>query len=88
MEGTRHAGCQIFEEMAIMMKSLAPIALTGVVTAILWKILQSLMAPVIAWIIGMLALGLKIGLTVLTIGGAIYGARWVMRNRAKSEADA
>ena len=67
-----------------MMKSLAPIALTGVVTAILWKILQSLMAPVIAWIIGMLALGLKIGLAVLTI----YGARWVMRNRAKSEADA
>lgn len=71
-----------------MMKSLVPIALTGVVTAILWKILQSLMAPVIAWIIGMLALGLKIGLAVLTIGGAIYGARWVMRNRAKSEADA
>ena len=71
-----------------MMKSLAPILLTGVAGAILWKILQSLMAPVIAWIIGMLALGLKIGLAVLTIGGAIYGARWVMRNRAKSEADA
>ncbi len=71
-----------------MMKSLAPIVLTGVAGAILWKILQSLMAPVIAWIIGMLALGLKIGLAVLTIGGAIYGARWVMRNRAKSEADA
>ena len=28
-----------------MMKSLAPIALTGVATAILWKILQILMAP-------------------------------------------
>ena len=71
-----------------MMKSLAPIALTGVAAAILWNILQILMAPVIAWIIGMLALGLKIGLAVLTIGVAIYGARWVMRNRAKSEADA
>ena len=71
-----------------MMKSLAPIALTGVAAVILWNILQILMAPVIAWIIGMLALGLKIGLAVLTIGGAIYGARWVMRNRAKSEADA
>jgi len=35
-----------------------------------------------------LALGLKIGLAVLTIGVAIYGARWVMRNRAKSEVDA
>lgn len=71
-----------------MMKSLAPIALTGVAAAILWNILQILMAPVIAWIIGMLALGLKIGLAVLTIGVAIYGARWVMRNRAKSEVDA
>ena len=71
-----------------MMKSLAPIALTGVAAAILWNILQILMAPVIAWIIGMLALGLKIGLAVLTIGVAVYGARWVMRNRAKSEADA
>ena len=71
-----------------MMKSLAPIALTGVAAVILWNILQILMAPVIAWIIGMLALGLKIGLAVLTIGVAVYGARWVMRNRAKSEADA
>tara|TARA_Y100001949_G_scaffold103503_1_gene87313 strand:+ start:239 stop:454 length:216 start_codon:yes stop_codon:yes gene_type:complete len=71
-----------------MMKSLAPIALTGVAAVILWNILQILMAPVIAWIIGMLALGLKIGLAVLTIGVAVYGARWVMRNRAKSEVDA
>ena len=71
-----------------MMKSLAPIALTGVAAAILWNILQILMAPVIAWIIGMLALGLKIGLAVLTSGVAVYGARWVMRNRAKSEVDA
>jgi hypothetical protein len=71
-----------------MMKSLAPIALTGVAAAILWNILQILMAPVIAWIIGILALGLKIGLAVLTIGVAVYGARWVMRNRAKSEVDA
>ena len=71
-----------------MMKSLAPIALTGVAAAILWNILQILMAPVIAWIIGMLALGLKIGLAVLTISVAVYGARWVMRNRAKSEVDA
>ena len=71
-----------------MMKSLAPIALTGVAAAILWNILQILMAPVIAWIIGMLALGLTIGLAGLTIGVAVYGARWVMRNRAKSEVDA
>ena len=71
-----------------MMKSLAPLALTGVAAAILWKILQILMAPVIAWIIGMLTLALKIGLAVLAIGVAIYGVRWVIRNRAQSEADA
>ena len=71
-----------------MMRSLAPLALTGISGIILWKILQILMAPVIAWILGVLAIGLKIGLAVLTIGVAIYGARGVMRNRAKSEVDA
>jgi asparagine N-glycosylation enzyme membrane subunit Stt3 len=71
-----------------MMKSLAPIALTGVVAAILWKILQILMAPVIAWIIGMLVLGLKIGLGVAAACVVIYGIRRVMRSRTESEADA
>ncbi len=71
-----------------MMKSLAPIALTGVVAAILWKILQILMAPVIAWIIGMLVLGLKIGLAVAATCVVIYGIRRVMRSRTESEADA
>ncbi len=71
-----------------MMKSLAPMALTGVVTVILWKILQILMAPVVAWIIGILTLGLKIVLAVAVTCLAIYGVRRVMRNRASSEADA
>ena len=71
-----------------MMKSLAPIALTGVVAAILWKILQILMAPVIAWNIGMLVLGLKIGLAVAAACVVIYGIRRVMRSRTESEADA
>jgi membrane protein implicated in regulation of membrane protease activity len=71
-----------------MMKSLAPIALTGIATAILWKILQILMAPVVAWIIGILALGLKIGLAVAFACLVIYGIRRVMRSRAESEAEA
>ena len=71
-----------------MMKSLAPVALTGIVGVILWKILQILMAPVIAWIIGVLAIGLKIGLAVAVACLAIYGVRRVMRTRAESEADA
>ena len=75
-----------------MMKSLAPVALAGVATAILWKILQILMAPVIAWIIGVLTLGLKIGIAVLLACVVIFGVRRMMRfradNRADSEAEA
>ena len=71
-----------------MMKSLAPVAFAGLATAILWKILQLLMAPVIAWILGILMLGLKIGLAVAVTCLAVYGIRRVMQSRAKSEADA
>ena len=71
-----------------MMKSLAPVAFAGIATVILWKILQILMAPVIAWILGILALGLKIGLVLAVACVAIYGVRRVMRARAKSEAEA
>ena len=71
-----------------MIKSLAPVALTGIVGVILWKILQILMAPVIAWIIGVLAIGLKIGLAVAVACLAIYGVRRVMRTRAENEAEA
>ena len=71
-----------------MMKSLAPVALTGIATVILWKILQILMAPVIAWILGILALGLKIGLVLAVACVAIYSIRRVMRARAQSEAEA
>ena len=71
-----------------MMKSLAPVALTGIGTVILWKILQILMAPVIAWILGILALGLKIGLVLAVACVATYGVRRVMRARGKSEAEA
>ncbi len=71
-----------------MMKSLAPVALTGVAAVILWKILQILMAPVVAWILGILTLGLKIGLMVAFACIVIYGIRRVMRSRTESEAEA
>ncbi len=70
-----------------MMKSLAPIALTGIAGVLLWKILQILMAPVIAWMLGVLAIGLKIGLAVALACVAIYGVRQVMQARAKGEAE-
>jgi membrane protein implicated in regulation of membrane protease activity len=69
------------------MKSLAPIALTGIAGVLLWKILQILMAPVIAWMLGVLAIGLKIGLAVALACVAIYGVRQVMQARAKGEAE-
>ena len=70
-----------------MMKSLAPVALAGVATAILWKILQILMAPVIAWIIGILTLGLKIGLAIALACVVIFGVRRMMQFRADARAD-
>jgi len=70
-----------------MMRSLAPLALTGIAGIILWKILQILMAPVIAWILGVLAIGLKIGLALVLACVTIYGIRRVRRTRAQSEAE-
>ena len=69
-----------------MTKYLAPVAFTGIAGVILWKILQILLAPVIAWILGILAIGLKIGLAVVLACVTIYGIRRVMRTRAESEA--
>ena len=71
-----------------MMKSLAPMALTGVVSVILWKILQIFMAPVVAWIIGVLTLGLKIVLVCLLAGLAFYGVRRVERARTDNMSEA
>ena len=70
-----------------MMKSLAPVALTGIAGVILWKILQILMAPVIAWILGILAIGLKIGLALALACVIFYGIQRVMRARAESESE-
>ncbi len=71
-----------------MMKSLAPVALTGIAGVILWKILQILMAPVVAWIIGVLTLGLKIVLGIALVCVTFYGVRRVMRARANNESEA
>ena len=70
-----------------MTKYLAPVAFTGIAGVILWKILQILLAPVIAWILGILAIGLKIGLAAVLACVTIYGIRRVMRTRAESEAE-
>ena len=65
-----------------MMKFFAPVALSGIVLVILWKILEILMAPIVAWILGVLAVGLKIGLAVVLATAAGFFVRQVMRARA------
>ena len=70
------------------MRVLAPVALTGVASIILWKILQILLAPVTAWIIGMLALVLKIVVVVALASLAAYGVRRMMQSRAEGKGEA
>jgi len=71
-----------------MMKYLAPAALTGIVGVILWKILEILMAPIVAWILGVLAVGLKIGLALALTTAAFYAVRRVMRDRTDGDSGA
>ena len=54
------------------MRALAPLAFTGLVGLILLEILKIIMEPVVAWLLGVLVLGLKISLAVIALGVAIY----------------
>jgi hypothetical protein len=71
-----------------MMKYLAPAALTGIVGVILWRILEILMAPIVAWILGVLAVGLKVGLALALTTAAFYVVRRVIRDPAGGESGA
>ena len=68
-----------------MMKFLGPVAFTGIVGVVLWKILEILMAPVVAWILGVLAVGLKIGLALVLAAVVFYVVRRVTRAKADRE---
>jgi len=68
------------------MRALAPVALTGLVTLILLEILKIVMAPVVAWLLGILALGLKIALGVIGLGVAAYFIRRYYRSRHEAQA--
>lgn len=68
------------------MRALAPVALTGLVGLILLEILKFIMEPVVAWLLGVLALGLKISLALLALGVAIYFVRRYYRSRKEAEA--
>jgi hypothetical protein len=68
------------------MRALAPIALTGLASLILLEILKIVMEPVVAWLLGVLALGLKISLGLAALGLLIYFARRYYRSHNEAEA--
>ena len=68
------------------MRALAPVALTGLVSLILLEILKIIMAPVVAWLLGVLALGLKISLALIALSATIYLVRRYYRSRNEAEA--
>ena len=53
------------------MRALAPVALTGLASLILLEILKIIMEPVVAWLLVVLALGLKITLGVAILAPAL-----------------
>ena len=68
------------------MRALAPVALTGLLTLILLEILKIIMEPLVAWLLGVLVLGLKISLALLALGIGIYLVRRYYRSRNEAEA--
>ena len=67
------------------MRALAPVALTGLASLILLEILKIVMEPVVAWLLVVLALGLKITLGVAVVGVGIYFARRYYRSHQEVE---
>ena len=68
------------------MRALAPVVLTGLASLILLEILKIIMGPVVAWLLGVLALGLKLSLGLTAVGVAIYFARRYYRSHNQAEA--
>ncbi len=69
------------------MRAALPIAATGLLGLILLEIVKIVLAPVAAWVIMMLAIGLKLFLAVsatgLLLAIGIYATRRYLRHRAE-----
>jgi hypothetical protein len=68
------------------MRALAPVVLTGLAGLIFLEILKIIMEPVVAWLLVVLALGLKITLGVALLSVAIYFARRYYKSHNEVEA--
>lgn len=69
-----------------LMRAAATLSLTGLLGVILLELAKIVMEPVVAWMIGVLLLGLKIGLGLIAVGVTIFVVRRVMRAREEAEA--
>ena len=74
------------------MSRAAPLALSGLLALILAEILKLVLPPLFNWGAGVLLLVLKVGLTIAALGmaliaivAAFFGARYFMRRRAEAE---
>lgn len=65
-----------------MMKFAAGITATGIIGFLLLEALKILMVPITAWVMGLLALALKILLVTLAIVTTL-GVGWFMYRRSK-----
>jgi hypothetical protein len=70
-----------------MMKFAAGITISGIIGFLLLEALKILMIPITAWVMGLLALALKIVLVVLGIGAAL-GVGFYFLRRSQKERDA
>ena len=71
-----------------MMKLAAGLTVSGIIGFILLEALKILMVPITAWVMGLLALALKIVLVVLGLVAALgIGVFFIRRSRQAREAD-
>ena len=72
----------------MMMKFAAGLTATGVIGFIILEALKILMVPITAWVMGLLAMVLKIVLVTLGIAAAVGVSVFVYRRSMKADAEA
>lgn len=72
----------------MMMKFAAGLTATGVIGFIILEALKILMVPITAWVMGLLAMALKIVLVTLGIVAAVGVSVFVYRRSMKVDAEA
>ncbi|MCH7532772.1 MAG: hypothetical protein IIB36_13585 [Gemmatimonadetes bacterium] len=71
-----------------MMRFAAGLTATGIIGWLLLEALKILMIPVTAWVMGLLAVALKIALMALGVGAALGVGVFLFRRARKAKAEA